>query len=277
MSRSRGIIIAVVFAVAALGAIVFAALSIGPAPTPAPVGSSSSSSSSNSPAGGGGLVITAFHVITEVSCSGRAAAVPASWATRDARTVSFEVDGEPLPAAAGYPVSGTGNVPVPCDGKEHAIELVAANAGQTAARTQHVNTANAPPPSNGPAVNSFQVLADVTCPGGPPVAVAASWTTQDATTVSFSVDGQPLPAAAGYPTSGAGNVPIPCDGRAHKVTLTAANAEDEQAALSRSVNTTPYAPVPPPTSSVAPVTPTAPTTPVTPTAPPTTTSATPTG
>lgn len=264
MSRSGKVVVAVVLAVVALGAIVLAALSLGPTPAPVPAGAAGSPTSTGPAPGGGGLVITAFHVITEVSCTGASAAVPAAWATRDATTVSFAVDGQPLPAAAGYPVSGTGNVPVPCDGMEHAIELVAANGSATASRTQHVNTSNAPPPNSGPMVTSFLILADVTCAGGSPVSVAASWTTQNATTVSFSVDGQPLPAAAGYPTSGAGNVPVPCDGRAHKVTLTAAGAANTQAASSRSVNTTPFAPVPPP------VTPTAPTTPVTPTATPTT-------
>lgn len=275
MSRSVKIFISVGLAALALGAIVLAALSIGPAPAPAPAASPGASpgasASSSSPPGGGGLVIIAFHVITEVDCTGSSAAVPVAWATRDATTVSFAVDGQPLSAAAGYPVSGTGNVPVPCDGMAHTIQLVAANAGQMVSRTQHVNTSNTPPPSGAPVVTSFLVLADVTCAGGSPIAVAARWTTQNATTVSFSVDGQPLPAAAGYPTSGAGNVGVPCDGRAHQVTLTAANAADMQAASSRSVNTTPYAPVTPPTSAVVPVTP-PPSTPVTPP-----TSATPTG
>lgn len=200
----------------------------------------------------GGLVITAFHVITDVSCTGQQAAVPAAWATRGAQAVSFEVDGRPLPAAAGYPVSGTGDIPVPCDGAEHAIELVASDGTRTAERTQHVNTSNATPPSGAPTIASFQIHADVTCPGGASVPVAASWSTQNATTVSFAVDGQPLSAAAGYPTTGAGPVPVPCDGRAHKVTLTAANAANQTDSSSRSVNTTPYAPVPPASAPVTP-------------------------
>lgn len=241
-------------------AIALAALAACAGPPPSPP-AEPSTVPSGSP-GKAGLVITAFHVITEVSCTGPQAAVPAAWATRGAQAVSFEVDGRPLPAAAGYPVSGTGNVPVPCDGAEHAIELIASDGARTAERTQHVNTSNSTPPSGAPTVASFQILADITCPGGAPIPVAASWSTRDATTVSFAVDGQPLSAAAGYPTTGAGNIPVPCDGRAHKVTLTAANAANQTDSSSRSVNTTPYAPVPPTSTPVTP--PPLPPTPTTP-------------
>jgi len=88
----------------------------------------------------------------------------------------------------------------------------------------------------------------VTCPGGT-AEVAASWLTQNTQAVSFSVDGQPLPAAAGFPTSGTGNIAVPCDGNDHKVTLTATGT-GPAAASSRSVNTT---------VSTSPVTPTTPT------------------
>ncbi len=43
----------------------------------------------------------------------------AEWTTANAQGVSFEVDGQPLSAAAGYPASGSGNMPVPCDNREH--------------------------------------------------------------------------------------------------------------------------------------------------------------
>ncbi len=198
---------------------------------------------------GTGVVITAFHVITEVSCTGQSAAVPASWSTRDAQAVSFTVDGQPLPAAAGYPVSGAGNVPVPCDGREHEIVLVATGDGRSVSSAQHVNTSSSAPPAGSPAITQLQVLADITCAGGTPVEVAASWTTQNAQAVSFAVDGQPLSAAAGFPVSGAGNVPVPCDGKAHKVTLTAVGAGEAQASLSRSVNTTATGPSGPTTAA----------------------------
>jgi hypothetical protein len=201
----------------------------------------------------GETVITSFSVIPDVTCSGTEASVPVAWSTRNAQTVVFEVDGGPLTAGAGYPLSGTGNVAVPCDGKEHEIALVASGTGGRASVSRHVNTSTSPPPVGAPLITRFQMLEDVTCPGGT-ADVAASWVTQNAQAVSFSVDGQPLPAAAGFPTSGTGNIAVPCDGNDHKVTLTATGT-GPAAASSRSVNTT---------VSTTPATPTAPTAPTSP-------------
>ena len=153
-----------------------------------------------------------------------------------------------MPAGAGYPVSGTGNVAVPCDGKEHEVALVAGGAGGRASVSRQVNTATSPPPVGAPLVTRFHMLEDVTCPGGT-AEVAAAWVTQNASAVNFSVDGQPLPAAAGFPTTGTGNIAVPCDGNDHKVTLTATGT-GPAASSSRSVNTT---------VSTSPLTPTAPT------------------
>jgi hypothetical protein len=182
-----------------------------------------------------GPVITAFQVIDDISCSGAQASVPMSWATRDAQTVEFQVDGQPVGAGAGYPVSGAGRVAVPCDGGEHTVALFASGPGGQVSRTRQVNTSNGPPPSTAPSISRFDVLDDVTCTGDS-VDVPAGWATQNAQAVNFSVDGQPLPAAAGYPVTGAGNIPVPCDGKAHKVTLTATGT-GTPASLSRSVNT----------------------------------------
>jgi hypothetical protein len=91
------------------------------------------------------------------------------------------------------------------------------------------------PPAGAPSIR-FDLLDDVSCTGGT-VEVPAAWTTQNAQAVNFSVDGQPLPAAAGFSVSGVGNIPVPCDGNAHKVTLTATGT-GASASLSRSVNTT---------------------------------------
>ena len=184
----------------AAGLVMLAACTSGPPPaeptqqpnTPAPAGPTAGPAVR-------GPIITAFHVISEITCTGAQAAVPAAWATRGAQAVSFEVDGQPLSAAAGYATSGTGNIPVPCDGREHQIVLVATEAGQQASKAESVNTQTAPPPEQAPKVTAFQVLDDVSCPGGSPIAVAAAWVTQNATTVSFSVDGEPLSAAAGSP------------------------------------------------------------------------------
>jgi len=181
-------------------------------------------------------VITSFSVIPDVTCSGTTSSVPMAWSTRNAQTVGFEVDGAPVPAGAGYPVNGTGNIAVPCDGKEHEVALVAGGAGGRASVSRQVNTATSPPPVGAPLVTRFHMLEDVTCPGGT-AEVAAAWVTQNASAVNFSVDGQPLPASAGFPTTGTGNIAVPCDGNDHKVTLTATGT-GPVAASSRSVNTT---------------------------------------
>ena len=193
-------------------------------------------------------VITSFSVIPDVTCSGSTSAVPMAWATRNARSVEFEVDNAPVTAGAGYAVSGTGNVLVPCDGKEHEVAVVAVGASGRASVSRHVNTFTSPPPVGAPVVTRFSMLEDVTCPGGT-AEVAAAWVTQNASAVNFSVDGQPLPAAAGFPTTGTGNIAVPCDGNDHKVRLTATGT-GPAAASSRSVNTT---------VSTSPVTPTTPT------------------
>src|SRR4051794_8278386 len=165
-----------------------------------------------------GPVITAFQVIDDISCTGAQASVPISWATRNAQEVKFQVDNSLL--TAGYPTSGTGTIQVPCDGREHSVVLQATGAGGQAAIARHVNTSNSPPPSTAPSITAFDLLEDVTCTGSS-VEVAAGWSTTNAQAVNFSVDGQPLPAGAGFPVTGAGNVAVPCDGKSHKVTLTA--------------------------------------------------------
>jgi len=138
--------------------------------------------------------------------------VPISWATRNAQDVRFQVDNSQL--SAGYPTSGIGNIQVPCDGREHSVVLQATGAGGQAAIARHVNTSNAPPPSSAPSITAFDLLEDVTCTGST-VEVAAGWSTSNAQAVNFSVDGQPLPAGAGFPVTGAGNVAVPCDGKSH--------------------------------------------------------------
>ncbi len=185
-----------------------------------------------------GPVITAFHIINDVTCTGAQTAVPASWVTRLTTSVAFQVDGQPVSAGAGYPTSGKGNVPVPCDGKDHKVVLVASGEGTTSAVAAHVNTQNAPPPPSAPVITNFQILATVSCPStSPTVEVPAAWTTQNAQTISFAVDDQPLSAAAGFQPNGAGNIPVPCDGKDHEVSLTAAGPGGSKS-LSRSVNTT---------------------------------------
>jgi len=208
-----------------------------------------------------GPVITSFTLIDDVTCSGAQASVPASWTTQGAQAVSFSVDGQPVSAGAGYPVSGVGKVPVPCDGREHLVLLVASAPGGQANLARQVNTSNSPPPPTAPSITRFDLLDDVTC-SGTTVEVSAAWVTQNTQAVNFSVDGQPLPAAAGFPVTGVGRIPVPCDGAAHKVTLTATGT-GSPAALSRSVNTTVAAPSTPATAVPVPLTTTAPAPPTT--------------
>jgi len=210
-----------------------------------------------------GPVITSFTLIDDVTCSGAQASVPASWTTQGAQAVSFSVDGQPVSAGAGYPVSGVGKVPVPCDGREHLVLLVASGPGGQANLARQVNTSNSPPPPTAPSITRFDLLDDVTCSGAT-VEVSAAWVTANAQAVSFAVDGQPLPAAAGFPVTGVGRIAVPCDGNAHKVTLTATGT-GAPAAVSRSVNTSVAA------TPVTPATTTATTTATTEPAPPTTT------
>ena len=203
-----------------------------PSPAPAEPGPTTAA------AADGGPVITAFQVIDDIVAP---ASVPVSWATRDTQKVEFQVDRRPL--SAGYPLSGIGTIAVPCDGHEHEVVLVAIGSSSRASIARHINTSNTPPPNTAPSISAFDLLDDVTCTGST-VEVAAGWTTHNAQAVNFSVDGLPLPAAAGFPVTGAGNIPVPCDGNAHKVTLTATGT-GSAASLSRSVNTSNTPPPPP--------------------------------
>lgn len=154
-----------------------------------------------------------------VTCTkGDTAEVKLTWTTENATSVEITVDDQPLPADAGQPVNGSSNVPVPCDGKVHAIGLIAYGQGTSAASyVVKVQTDTAEPTT--PSITAFSVPAEVTCTAGQTTEVAAKWTTANAQGVSFEVDGQPLSAAAGYPASGSGNVPVPCDNREHTITI----------------------------------------------------------
>ena len=241
-----------------LAAAAAAALSAcAPAPTPAAPTSPSATPTGGAVPAGNGPVITSFQIIDDVSCSGSPVSVPVSWSTRDAQTVRFEVDHQPLSAVPDRPLDGVGQVQMPCDGREHEVVLVADGSGSRVSVARQVNTSTSPPPANAPVITRFDLLDDVTCTGAT-VDVPASWLTQNTQAVNFSVDGQPLPAAAGFPVSGPGDVAVPCDGKAHKVTLTATGT-GPAAPLSRSVNTS--------ASASGGTTPTVPTTPTSPTSP----------
>lgn len=171
--------------------------------------------------------IARFSVPAEVRCTGGQASVPASWATSGAAGVSFSVDGQPVSAGAGYPVSGTGNVPVPCDTQEHTIVLTAGSASGKA-RARHSATVNTVPrqsPVVRPAITRLTMPTRVGCPAGAvDTDVKVAWRTRGAQAVQFVLDGEPVPAQAGLPINGAGNLAVPCDGIKHTFTLVAEGA-----------------------------------------------------
>ncbi|MEO1056867.1 MAG: hypothetical protein AAFY28_08145 [Actinomycetota bacterium] len=95
---------------------------------PATTASPNTTSSPNTTAAAE-LDITKFEVSDPTSCDGDQALAPAEWETTGAEGVSFSVDGEAVPADAGNPTSGSGNVPIPCDGESHEVTITAGGAG----------------------------------------------------------------------------------------------------------------------------------------------------
>jgi hypothetical protein len=85
-------------------------------------------------------------------------------------------------------------------------------------------------------IDSFSVEDSATCSGDNGT-VKAEWTTTGAESVDFSVDGQPVPADAGQPLSGSGDVPVPCDGSSHDVTLTATGSDGNSTSDTKQVST----------------------------------------
>src|SRR5689334_25295202 len=125
-----------------LGLLVVTVLAACGQPAAPPLTPATSAPATSAPATAG-PVITAFQVIDEVSCTGAQASVPASWATRNAQEVQFQIDRSALTPA--YPASAVGTIVVPCDGREHAIVLQATGPGGQAALVRHDNSSNALP------------------------------------------------------------------------------------------------------------------------------------
>ena len=162
-------------------------------------------------------IVRTLSAPSAVTCSGATTDVKLTWTTANATSVEITVNGRPLPADAGQPVNGSSQVPVPCDGKVHGLGLIAYGEGTSAASyVVKVQTDTAAPTT--PSITSFTVPAEVACTSGQ-TDVPATWTTKNADGVSFAVDGRPLPAAAGFPASGSGNVPVPCDNASHTIAL----------------------------------------------------------
>ena len=195
----------------------------------------------------GAPTIGTFDIATSVECTEDPALVPVSWSTTDADSVTINVDGVASPSVTDQPANGSGNVPIACDGRSHPVELVATGSGgQTASSTKEVTAAQPSPtatpteeptatptpteeptptptaaPEAGVGILQFAVDPDTSCTAGSEGSVSAEWQTTGANAVEFSVDGSPVPADAGQPTSGTGNIPVPCDGQSHLVSLQA--------------------------------------------------------
>jgi hypothetical protein len=101
-------------------------------------GGTSGGGTSNS---GGSVTIDSFSVDENATCDGANGTVKADWTTSGAETVDFSVDGEPVPADAGQPTSGSGDIPVPCDGSSHSVEITATGSGgESASDSKDVST-----------------------------------------------------------------------------------------------------------------------------------------
>ncbi len=177
-------------------------------------------------------IIRTMSAPSAVTCSGDTTDVKLTSTTDNATSVEITVDNQRLPADAGLPVDGSSEVPVPCDGKVHDIGLIAYGQGSSAASyVVKVKTATSEPTA--PAITAFSVPAEVSCTAGQSTPVGVTWTTENTEGVSFEVDGQPLSAAAGYPASGSGNVPVPCNNREHTITISTSGGGTT---VSRSLN-----------------------------------------
>lgn len=181
-------------------------------------------------------IVRTMSAPPSVRCASGDTAVQVSWTTANTREVQLGVDGSPV--GADEPADGRAEVPLPCDGETHRVEITAYGVGSSAA-SHAVNVATVVDrPADHPTIESFSMPAEVACTGAQ-AAVPVAWTTSNAAGVSFAVDGQPVPAGAGYPASGRGNVPVPCDNSDHTVTLTAGGGGGTSAEHSGTVHTVP--------------------------------------
>lgn len=177
-------------------------------------------------------VITNFSVASQVHCTGSDVAVKVTWASTGATSAEVTLDGGV--AAKGQPASGSTEVSVPCSQGSQKIGLVVtASDGKQASVVHTIQTI----PGGGgakPVINSFE-LTSPRCEGDTTV-TKATYSTSDATSVAFLVDGEDPGMQAGLPTSGKANVPdVPCDGENHQVTLVATNSAGKSVQQSQTV------------------------------------------
>lgn len=80
-------------------------------------------------------------------------------------------------------------------------------------------TTNPAASQSGPAIQSFDAPAAVSCDGATPAAVQVTWSAPTASVVRFSVDGDGL--AGDHPPEGVTTIELPCDDAVHVVLLAA--------------------------------------------------------
>ncbi len=176
--------------------------------------------------------IESLSMKSAVHCTSGDVPVEVKWTTVGAGSASLSLDGSEV--SGDLEPSGSATVNVACKDGTHEVVLTATNAaGEAATETHRLKTVKAQPVKL-PVISSFTVTAGQ-CEGST-LAVSANYSTTDATTVSFEVDGQAPGAQAGLPTSGTANVPdVPCDGKSHQITLVAGNAEGHNVQATQSV------------------------------------------
>lgn len=175
--------------------------------------------------------IKSYNVVAG-QCQGKTLQVTAQYATANATSVQFEVDGQAPGAQAGLQTSGSANVPdVPCDGKRHQITLVATNsAGQSVQATQSVSGEAVP------VITALSVSGQVHCSGNE-VPVKVSWQTTGAKSVTVTVDG--APAVRDQSPSGATDVQLPCQKGTAQVGVIASASDGKQASVVHNVTVIP--------------------------------------
>lgn len=178
-------------------------------------------------------VITTFTAGSQIHCtSGTEVPVTVNWKTTGTKTVTITVNQDP--AARDLSPNGSTTVQLPCEQATAKVGIIASAAdGKQASVVHGVTTI----PSGGqvkPVINSF----DLTATGcvGETVKVKAQYSTSNAESVSFEVDGDDPGMQAGLPTSGRANVPgVPCDGDSHQITLVATGANNKSVQQTQTV------------------------------------------
>ena len=170
---------------------------------------------------------------SDVHCSGSEVPVEVKWKTQGAQSAALSLDGAQV--SKDLEPNGSATVTVPCKNGSHEVMLTATGStGEAATDAHRIKTVKAQPVAL-PSINSFTVAAGQ-CEGST-LTVSAQYSTSNASTVSFEVDGQAPGAQAGLETSGTANIPdVPCDGKSHQITLVATNSADQSTQATQSVS-----------------------------------------